>query len=360
MKSPWTVAATCFAGILAFLCVFAAAATGQPIDLPPPVIELAPGPAAPAPHAYYPSAARYGSHRPTEPKSLSRTKDRSQVRIELKDGSRIVGTPAGLDELKFKASFGELTIPMKLVDAVRLNQDVNLSRIYYKGDRLTGVVTLGPFKLKTEWGEMTIDPKKIKDYPPKDEAAGHGPMGAVPRFHTPFAVPPGVVEPAPVDDDSKGDRRVRLQLKDGSRIVGTPVGLDDVKLKTGFGDVAIPMKTVLVIRPSRDRKAHCVSFSNGDRLTGEMSQKAIRMKTDWGEVTIERKHILAITTDRVRTVEVADEIVEVGPDGVERRRIVIERIEIPGFDASGAWSPASDPYGAPVPMPVTPIPDPGP
>jgi hypothetical protein len=59
---------------------------------------------------------------------------------------------------------------------------------------------------------------------------------------SPVPTPP-MAPPTPKPDD-----RVAVQLKDGSRLLGKLLGLEKVKAKSSFGEIAIPVDSILGMR----------------------------------------------------------------------------------------------------------------
>jgi len=262
----------------------------------------------------------------------------TRIRVQLRDGSQIVGKPVGLDNVEVSTKFADLTIPIKWIDGIKLNKDVNLSQVFYKGDRLTGVVTVDRIKLKTAWDEVSIDRKIIKAFAPPD---------AGPPSFVPVAPPDVPVAPAamPARSVPQGASNIRLELQDGSRIKGEPKGWDALKLKLAFTETTIPMKLISAVRRDKDTRSVVVSLRNGDRLTGEMTNEAFRVKTLLGEVSFDAKDVLAIARANVRLVTRTRQVMETAPDGRTFIREIRETVEVP----LGEYG--TSPYGRTVVVP---------
>src|SRR5262245_18481103 len=76
--------------------------------------------------------------------------------IELRDGSRIVGSPF-IASIPLHTSFAKVDLPLKLVDTIEFPDDgervkVNCSN----GDLLQGVLNLSNLTLTTSFGKMAV------------------------------------------------------------------------------------------------------------------------------------------------------------------------------------------------------------
>lgn len=106
---------------------------------------------------------------------------------------------------------------------------------------------------------------------------GGGAIGRPPRTVGPE---PGGVIVRP------GETRFAMSLKDGSRLVGKPVGMAQVAVTTSFGKVEIPIGQIQGIQSRPGSVRVKIRFRNGDVLSGTMKSQSIRFKTDYGEITI--------------------------------------------------------------------------
>ncbi len=88
-----------------------------------------------------------------------------QVAMDLTDGSRVVGRVADLRELRVRASFGEVSIPIEQVESLQLKDEQGTAIIrFHNGDQLTGILdlkALGDLKLTTALGETTVPLKLL-------------------------------------------------------------------------------------------------------------------------------------------------------------------------------------------------------
>jgi RNA polymerase sigma factor (sigma-70 family) len=88
-----------------------------------------------------------------------------QLTVDLHDGSRVIGTSATLKELLLRTSFGEVRIPIGLVESLQLKDDQGTAAVrFHNGDQLTGLLdlkALGDLKLTTALGETTVPLKLV-------------------------------------------------------------------------------------------------------------------------------------------------------------------------------------------------------
>ena len=88
--------------------------------------------------------------------------------------------------------------------------------------------------------------------------------------------------------------RLGVKLSDGSYLVGTP---DDMSLPvhTPYGKMDIPLTQILRIKLGDDQEKATVYAINGDKITGVMGSRKIRLRTLFGDVSVGTAHIKGIT-----------------------------------------------------------------
>lgn len=92
----------------------------------------------------------------------SRTNEMLQVVLDLSDGSRVVGTP-GIEAVPVQTAYARMNIPLKQILTVTMEADrENASFDLANGDKLKGVLTLGPLKLATVFGDISLGVEHIK------------------------------------------------------------------------------------------------------------------------------------------------------------------------------------------------------
>lgn len=143
------------------------------------------------------------------------------------------------------------------------------------------------------------------------------------------AVPPGAPDAGPARPSLTppmappavhADGRIALQLKDGSRLVGKLVGLDKLKFKASFGEVDVPLDSILGFKlneqPGRPAESTAtVLFKNGDVLTAEPILANIKLEASWGDTTIAGKHVESLVTHTDRVAWQWDGKWRIAPEG---------------------------------------------
>jgi RNA polymerase sigma factor (sigma-70 family) len=85
--------------------------------------------------------------------------------VELNDGSRVVGRSASLKELRLRASFGDVRIPIEQVASLQLKDEQGTAVVRFHGsDQLSGVLdmkALGDLRVATALGDTTVPLKLV-------------------------------------------------------------------------------------------------------------------------------------------------------------------------------------------------------
>ncbi len=88
--------------------------------------------------------------------------DPKKANVMLKDGSRLVGDLVETGDLKVVTEYGQVSIPAKLVSCIRrLGLPGKISVQMRSGDRVTGQLEGTTLKLKTVWGEVSIEMQHV-------------------------------------------------------------------------------------------------------------------------------------------------------------------------------------------------------
>jgi hypothetical protein len=84
------------------------------------------------------------------------------VILELVDGSRVIGTP-GVEAVAMQTPYAKVSLPLKQILSITMEADHENASFYLKnGDKLTGVMTLGPIPLTTAFGKVTVAVEHIR------------------------------------------------------------------------------------------------------------------------------------------------------------------------------------------------------
>lgn len=85
-------------------------------------------------------------------------KEEPQLRLELDlvDGSRVIGIP-DIESVPVQTSYAKMEIPLKQILAIKIDEDHEKASLALRnGDKLKGVVNLGPVKIETVFGKVSV------------------------------------------------------------------------------------------------------------------------------------------------------------------------------------------------------------
>ena len=89
--------------------------------------------------------------------------------------------------------------------------------------------------------------------------------------------------------------RVKIQLKEGMVLEGSPVGIESIQMASLFGEAKIPLHTIAGIRFSQKAtEQSTVVLLNGDALTGELAMTELKCIADWGQAAVNVGHIVSV------------------------------------------------------------------
>jgi hypothetical protein len=84
-----------------------------------------------------------------------------QLVIELRDGSRLIGSPS-ITSIPLQTSFAKIDLPLKMVDTIEFAEDRERVKVSCaNGDLLQGVLNLSSFTLTTSFGKVSVVLKDI-------------------------------------------------------------------------------------------------------------------------------------------------------------------------------------------------------
>ncbi len=89
-----------------------------------------------------------------------------ELRLELKliDGSRTIGVPT-IESVPIQTSYAKMDVPLKQVLAIKVDENRETASIdLCNGDKLTGVVSLAPIKLRTIFGDVAISIEHVREF----------------------------------------------------------------------------------------------------------------------------------------------------------------------------------------------------
>ena len=88
---------------------------------------------------------------------------------------------------------------------------------------------------------------------------------------------------------------MKMKLKKGLEMKGTPIDFDSIKVNTLFGEVDIPMHTIAGIRFGQEgNEQSTIVLLNGDAITGDITISDFNFVSDWGKATVNVSNLLSI------------------------------------------------------------------
>lgn len=81
--------------------------------------------------------------------------------VELQEGSRIIGTP-DVFTIPVQSSFGKINIPLAQMTTLTVDKQNSVQVSMNNLDRISGIHAIRKLKLKTVFGDITIDPSLLR------------------------------------------------------------------------------------------------------------------------------------------------------------------------------------------------------
>ena len=89
---------------------------------------------------------------------------------------------------------------------------------------------------------------------------------------------------------------MKMSLKKGLELKGSPVDLDSIKMNTLFGAVDIPLHTIAGIRFAQGAEEQStVVLLNGDAITGDITISDFNFVSSWGKASVNVGNLVSIT-----------------------------------------------------------------
>ena len=91
------------------------------------------------------------------------------------------------------------------------------------------------------------------------------------------------------------DGKMKIKLRKGLELKGTPIDLETIKMDTLFGEAAIPVHAIAGIRfAQKGGEQSTVVLQNGDALTGQLAISQLKFVSDWGEATVNVSELFSL------------------------------------------------------------------
>jgi hypothetical protein len=97
---------------------------------------------------------------------LSANEDDRLFYVKVTKANTLEGQVVEISELKVTTGFGEVSIPMEKVEAVKMHADADDAAIiaFVNGDMITGKIDLSELQLKTTWGTAHINIPSVEEF----------------------------------------------------------------------------------------------------------------------------------------------------------------------------------------------------
>lgn len=120
---------------------------------------------------------------------------------------------------------------------------------------------------------------------------------AIAALLIPFLTPALATAQDDVAEPSSPSTVLYVSLSQDRELTGTLVEMQEMKVTTSFGEVAIPFEKIDGIKLHADASdSSVIAFKNGDLITGKVVLDQVRLKTDWGAAHVNTTQIDSITT----------------------------------------------------------------
>jgi len=88
--------------------------------------------------------------------------------------------------------------------------------------------------------------------------------------------------------------KTTVSLKGGLALQGDLVDMEHLKIKTEYGELSVPIKLVGSIHWKGASEKTTVQMRNGDRLTGRLDEKTLKLRAVWGDVSLDTRHVVRV------------------------------------------------------------------
>jgi hypothetical protein len=88
---------------------------------------------------------------------------------------------------------------------------------------------------------------------------------------------------------------MKMKLKKGLELKGSPVDLEEINVNTLFGAVDIPIHTIAGIRFAQDaNEQSTIVLLNGDAITGDITMSGFDFVSSWGKASVNVGNLVSI------------------------------------------------------------------
>ena len=102
--------------------------------------------------------------------------------------------------------------------------------------------------------------------------------------------------PAPPTTEAPASLLFAVDLIDGIKLMGQPIDLAALPVKTEFAKLQIPLPLIASAAFNKERTLVQVRLKNGDLISGVLELERIRLRTLYGEATVPIAKLAALTS----------------------------------------------------------------
>ncbi len=202
----------------------------------------------------------------------------SQLTVELRDGSRVIGTPVE-ESLSFhSATLGDVKLPWEGIRTVEYSSDNDINTAHLtaaNGDAFTVQISIDTLRLATGFGATELPLKLIRSIQVATLTGANGLAASGEGHH--------------------GEPRLTIDLRDGSHLVGK--GLDDALNfhSTAMGDLKLTWAGVRSVEfKAKETDAAQLTAINGDVYEVQFGAPTVKVETSFGKNEVPVKLIRRI------------------------------------------------------------------
>jgi hypothetical protein len=207
----------------------------------------------------------------------------AQLTVELRDGSRVIGTPVEASLSFHSATLGDVKLPWAGIRKVEYSSDNGVDTAHLtavNGDAFTVQLSIDTLRLTTGFGPTELPLKLVRSIQVASLEGGSG-LTASGASH-------------------QGDLRLTIDLRDGSHLVGK--GLDDTLNfhSAAMGDLKLTWSGVRSVEfTAKDTDAAQLTAINGDVYEVQFGAPTVKLETSFGknEVPVKLIDRISVSTD---------------------------------------------------------------
>ena len=208
--------------------------------------------------------------------------DQKSLVVELRDGTRVVGSPLDQSLSLETAVGGRCDVILACIDSIEITEGRQALVLFDNADRLQGTVTDARVGLITLWGKVEVPFAQVKRLRlcPADRARSEADRAARAALGAERA------RPELLPGKARAHLRLVVALRDGGILTGS-TDLQTLTLRHDvFGAVDLPLGEIEAVRLGEGEDKGEVRLANGDVVHGVLELPRLALSTSLGPVTL--------------------------------------------------------------------------